>query len=139
MFNTRSLQITTTLAFVASLTILSGCGGETEIIWPNPPEKDWAKLIADRGMAKVWSVDFDVEKVKGETRIETSGTFGPTPEETQASKEIVFGDVFVTLESTGTKKFNLLVNGKKYGVVKGGNQVLIDEDRKVFVNKERRQ
>ena len=123
---------------ILSVVLFFGCGGTTAT-WPSNPENDWVKEVQKRGMGNVWGDEFKVEGMEGETSINPGGTFGETPEETEAWNDIFFGKTAIKLETTGKKNFKLSINGKKYGIVEKGDEVIVDEDKKVWVNERSRE
>ena len=120
---------------MACLLLLVGFLGCSQDLtpWPNRTG-DFAQVAAGRGMAMSWGVVFEIENVVGDESQQTNeGTFGDETETSDARHKLVLGDFNIELSPAADKKFNLSVNGRKYGQVSRGDQIRIDAEKTVFI------
>lgn len=121
------------------LLALPGCG-ETEPVWPSRPQDDWIKNVNGKGMANIWGVAMNVNGIGDSSVTYTpQAVLGATSEESSGKNVIGFGSTVIELATTGSDKLQLTVNGRKFGTVRVGSRVSIDEEGSVFVGDEVRE
>ncbi len=112
-----------------------GCGGDEIQQWPDN-SKDYHRIVAKRGMARVWEVLVSIENVPDvEIQYSDEGTYGTEPGTADATATLQMADVTLQLKAaSGQNEFDLIVNSKNMGKIRPGNRLRIAADRTVLVN-----
>jgi len=132
------------LAGVAAAVAFSHrAGGPSSVLRPPAAEEaggpggSYVRISGDRGMARAEGVDFEVlEPGGGGSRF--LGRSGSGGGRSESRCEIALGDVLIVVTTVdGRTRFS--VNGADYGSVGQGDSVVIDREREVRVNGQRRE
>ena len=117
-----------------------GCGEKKAGTFP-PTDGDFVRNSDGRGTAKVWGMKFDVANPVGSAAgSKFEGGLHSDPEQTDARIKITLGDdVNIQLEKVPGISITFKLNGKMYGALEAGDNVIIDKERNVKVNDAARQ
>jgi len=97
-------------------------------------ESNYARIMGDRGTARVEGVAFEVLQVRGgSSTFSSRSNIGLLPRRTVGRYEASLGDVRIVVEKRDGR-LTFSVNDRDCGRVEPGDRVTVTEDRAVFVN-----